>query len=165
MPIDSANGTLTVEGDQASFTFVRRLHHDIAVVWAAITDPAERAGWFGPGTVDGRAGGIIETAPDDPPVPPELKRVTGRILVWDPPRVLEHEWHQAIVEPSVVRYELRADGGDTVLTFTHRGLSVRNAQGFIPGTHAYLDRLAAHLDRAPMPSWGQRFAEVEPSYR
>jgi hypothetical protein len=90
--------------------------------------------------------------------------MSGRILVWDPPRVLEHEWHQAIVEASVVRYELAADGDETILTFTHRGLSARNANGFVPGTHAYLDHLVAQLDGAELPAWSQRYAEVPPAY-
>ena len=47
--------------------------------------------------------------------------MTGRILVWDPPHVLEHEWKQPIVEDGVVRYELTADGDGTLLRFTHRG--------------------------------------------
>ncbi len=164
MPM-SGLGTITVDGDRAAFTFVRRLDHDIETVWTAITDPLERARWFGRTTIDPREGGLIETDPDDPPVPPAAKHMSGRILVWDPPRVFEHEWHQAIVEDSVVRYELQPDGDETILTFTHHGLSLRNANGFIPGTHAYLDRLAAALDRAALPNWSERFAEVEPSYR
>jgi hypothetical protein len=102
--------------------------------------------------------------PADPPAPPDRKRMTGAILVWDPPKVLEHEWHQDIVGTGVVRYELAEQGSGTVLTFTHRGLSVRNAHGFLPGTHAYLDRLAAHLAGAPLPGWLERYAEVAGEY-
>jgi hypothetical protein len=91
--------------------------------------------------------------------------VTGRILVWDPPHVFEHEWRQRIVEDSVVRYELTEDGDGTLLTFTHTGLSVTNARGFIPGTHAVLDRLDAHLAGTPTPNWSNRYAEVAPSYQ
>jgi hypothetical protein len=90
--------------------------------------------------------------------------MTGRILVWDPPKVLEHEWRQPIVENSVVRYELASEGAGTVLTFTHRGLGVRNATGFTPGTHAFLDRLEAHLAGQPVPGWQRRYAEVAPEY-
>ena len=70
--------------------------------------------------------------------------MTGRIRVWDPPHVFEHEWNQQLLkdpEAGVVRYELSADGDGTLLRFTHRGLGVRNATGFLPGTHAFLDRL------------------------
>lgn len=64
----------------------------------------------------------------------------------------------------MVRYELHADGAQTVLTFTHEGIGVATARGFIPGTHAFLDRLAAHLDGADLPEWGDRYAEVAPAY-
>jgi Activator of Hsp90 ATPase homolog 1-like protein len=101
---------------------------------------------------------------EEPPAPVEQKRMTGRILVWDPPHVLEHEWRQRIVEDGVVRYELVEDGAGTLLTFTHRGLSVPNAKGFIPGTHAFLDRLDAHLGGASLPDWSERYAETAPAY-
>jgi uncharacterized protein YndB with AHSA1/START domain len=150
-------------------TFRRRLPYPIEAVWAAITDPGQRARWFGETTIDPRQGGEIDMVADEPPVPLEVKRMTGRILVWQPPSeartaVLEHEWNQQIVEESVVRYELAVDGDATILTFTHSGLSTRNAQGFIPGTHAYPDRLDAHLAGDPVPTWSTRYDEVAPAY-
>lgn len=157
-------GTLTIDGDQATMTFVRHLPFPIEAVWAAITDPEQRASWFGETSIEPRVGGAIDMIPADPPAPPKLKRMTGRILVWDPPKVLEHEWRQGIVEDGVVRYELVEEAGGTVLTFTHRGLSVRNAKGFIPGTHAFLDRLEARLDGKPVPNWQARYDQVAPRY-
>jgi uncharacterized protein YndB with AHSA1/START domain len=154
------DGRLTVEGDRAVLTFERRLPYPIDEVWAAITDPAQRRKWLGETTIDGREGGSIEMVPTGPPLPPDRKRMTGRILVWNPPHVLEHEWKQSIVEDGVVRYELHADGDATLLRFSHRGLSVRTATGFISGTHAFLDRLEAHLGGAPIPNWVQRYDEV-----
>lgn len=154
-------GTLTTDGDHAVMTFVRRLPFPIETVWAAIAEPDQRAAWFGETTIEN---GTIEMMPADPPAPPEHKRMTGRILRWDPPRLLEHEWHQGIVEQGVVRYELVSDGDETVLTFTHSGLSTRNAQGFIPGTHAFLDRLEAHIGHAALPAWSERYAQVAPEY-
>lgn len=156
-------GRLTIEGDRAVLTFERRLWFPVEVVWAAITSPEHRNRWMGETIIDARAGGIIETMPDGPPALPEHKRMTGRIRVWDPPHVFEHEWHQSIIEDSVVRYELTADGDGTLLRFTHRGLGIGSARGFRPGTHAYLDRLDAHLAGAPLPDWGQRYREVAES--
>lgn len=158
------NGTITVAGDLATLTFVRRLHDPIDRVWSALTDPAERQTWFGSTSLEPYEGGTIELDPDDPPVKPELKHMRGRILRWDPPRLLEHTWHQTIVGDGVVRYELAPDGDDTILTFSHRGLSVSNAKGFIPGTHAYFDRLEAHLAGHPIPAWSERYAELAPTY-
>jgi uncharacterized protein YndB with AHSA1/START domain len=157
-------GDLSIDGDRATMTFVRHLPYPIDAVWAAITDPAARADWFGVTALDPRVGGQIDMMPADPPAPPEHKRMTGRILVWDPPKVLEHEWNQNIVEAGVVRYELAEQGTGTVLTFTHRGLGVRNARGFLPGTHAYLDRLEAHLGGEPRPGWSERYQLVAPDY-
>lgn len=158
------NGFISVEGDVATLTFKRRLKHSIESVWAAITDPEERVDWFGAAAIDGRAGGNVELVAEGPPVSREQRKITGRILVWDPPRVFEHEWNQPLVEKGVVRYELVADGAFTILTFTHRGLSLPNAQGYVSGTHAFLDRLTAHLDGIELPDWRQRFAEVQRAY-
>jgi uncharacterized protein YndB with AHSA1/START domain len=159
----SRNGTLTTDGSRVVMTFRRRLPHPIEAVWAALTDPQQRASWFGETSLDAREGGVIDLEPATP-LEPDVKRMTGRILVWDPPHVLEHEWRQRIVEDSVVRYELTADGAETILTFTHRGLSERNAKGFIPGTHAFLDRLEAHLAGGEIPDWSTRYEEVVPVY-
>jgi uncharacterized protein YndB with AHSA1/START domain len=175
MTDDHRNGTVDINGDQATMTFRRRLPHSIDVVWAAITDPLQRRAWFGETTIEPRAGGAIEMMPDSPPAPPEAKHMSGRILVWDPPRplvesdaprsaVFEHEWRQRIVEESVVRYQLTEDGDSTILTFSHRGMSIGNAQGFMPGEHAFIDRLEACLDEVEIPDWGQRYAAVAPVY-
>lgn len=56
------------------------------------------------------------------------------------------------------------EGEHAVLTFTHRGLPERNALGFVPGTHAFLDRAEAHLHGAEPPNWSERYAEVAPAY-
>jgi len=160
MTANELEGVVTVDGDRATLTFERRLRHPVERVWAAITEPAHRDVWMGKTVIDGREGGSIETVASGPPVPPDMKRMTGRILVWDPPHVFEHEWHQQIVEPGVVRYELAADGTGTLLRMTHRGLGVPNANGFRPGTQAFLDRLQALLDGTPLPGWLDRYAEI-----
>lgn len=161
MTTHDRHGVLTIDGDRATMTFRRHLPHPIEAVWAALTEPVERKAWFGETVIDG---GTIEMMPDEPPAAPDAKRLTGRILVWDPPHVLEHEWHQRIVEDSVVRYELTQDGEGTLLTFTHTGLSPTNARGFLPGTHAFLDRLQAHLAGTDLPNWSARYEEVAPTY-
>jgi len=119
MTVDDRLGRLDVEGDQATMTFRRRLPHPIEDVWAALTDPARRATWFGTTTIEPHAGGRITMVPDEPPIAPAAKEMSGRILVWQPPgpsgtAVLEHEWRQRIVEDGVVRYELTADGDGTL---------------------------------------------------
>jgi uncharacterized protein YndB with AHSA1/START domain len=158
--VSAREGRLVVEGDRAVLHFERRFAYPIETVWSAITEPAHRDRWMGKTVIDPRPGGAIETVASGPPLPPDQKRMTGRILVWDPPRVFEHEWHQPIVEPGVVRYELEPDGDETLLRFTHRGLGVPNASGFRPGTQAFLDRLEAHLAGDPLPNWADRYRDI-----
>lgn len=163
--MSARDGRLTVDGDRAVLTFERRLPFPIDVVWAAITDPQQRGQWFGATSIDAREGGHIEMVATGPPLPDDVKRMTGRILVWDPPHVFEHEWKQPIVEDGVVRYELRSDGETTVLRFTHRGLGMRNASGFLGGTSAFLDRLEAFLTGTELPDWASRKQEVDHARR
>jgi uncharacterized protein YndB with AHSA1/START domain len=164
MTVTRPLGTLRMDGDRVTLTYRRRLPYPPDVVWAALTEPDQRAEWYGPTTIDPREGGGIEFVPQGPPAPVAQKRVTGQILVWDPPRVFEHSFRNGIVPDSVVRYELEADGEHTVLTYTHTGLDAGNAGGWRPGGDAYLDRLEARLAGAEPPNWSQRYAEVAELY-
>jgi uncharacterized protein YndB with AHSA1/START domain len=162
--VTGADGTLVVAGEIAVIAFERRLGHPVEAVWAALTKPEELAAWLGPGTVELREGGrvAIRTGPEDRPERQRL--IAGRILAWDPPRVLEHEWIQPGLPISVVRYELEADAGGTILRLTHRRSVTPGAIGGRAGWHAYLDRLAAHLDGLPVPAWAERRAAVQDAY-
>lgn len=65
-------GTLTIDAEHATLTLIRRRPYTIETVWAAITDPVQRAAWFGETTIDGQVGGRIEMMPMQPPAPPKL---------------------------------------------------------------------------------------------
>lgn len=159
-----ADGTLAVSGEMAVIAFERYLAHPVEAVWAALTKSDELAVWLGPGTVEPGAGGQIAIC-IGPADRPDLQRVmSGRILAWDPPRVLEHEWRQPGLDLSVVRYELEAVTGGTILRLTHRRSVTPGAFGGRAGWHAYLDRLTAHLDGMPVPGWWERRAEVQDAY-
>jgi uncharacterized protein YndB with AHSA1/START domain len=160
----SSLGKVVIEGDRAALVFERRIPHPIDVVWAAITEPDHRAAWLGPTTIEPREGGTIDLTAEGPPAPRMMRHVTGRIMVWDPPRSFEHEWKQSIIGETIVRYELAPDGHATILRFTHSRLTEPNARGYISGTHAYLDRLEAHLGGAELPGWKERYGEVQPLY-
>lgn len=164
-PPDAELGSLQVDRGKATMMFQRRLPHPPAVVWKAITDPAELSKWhLTEASVDGRVGGSVR-----------LNRaaqhfeVTGKVLTWDPPRVFEHEWKVApgpfslTGEDSIIRWELRPDGEGTVLILSHRNLTRKFASVYIAGTHAFLDRLEAQLNGRPLPDMG-RSAEVRGSY-
>jgi uncharacterized protein YndB with AHSA1/START domain len=157
-------GTLTERDGQATITFERVLPHPIEAVWSALTDPVERAAWFGPSAIEGRVGGEVVMTSEGPPAPPEMRRMHGRVLVWDPPRVLEHEWKQTITGDTLVRYELTPVEGGTRLVLTHSRLRPKDARGYIPGQHAFVDRMEAHLAQQALPVWTERYAAVQPLY-
>jgi hypothetical protein len=105
--------------------------------------------WFkNKAVIDARNGGTIDFVTG-----PAGFHTTGRILVWDPPRVFEHEWHTAPHpqlpdgEPdSVIRWELVRDGDSgTILTLTFSRLTKPTALGFAPGMHAFLIGLKLSL--------------------
>lgn len=108
-----SKGTVTIEGDYATLSYERRLSHPREVIWKAITDPNELAGWFNTkAIINGRNGGKINFVNTVSGF-----HTTGRILAWDPQRVFEHEWHIApnpILpggEPKAfIRWELKRDG-------------------------------------------------------
>jgi len=162
-------GTVVMEGERtANLVFRRRLPlHPPEAVWRALTDPDELSGWYMTrAVIDGREGGSVDLWAG-----PSRLHATGRTLRWDPPKVLEHEWKVAprpelpSGEDGVIRWELQGDGeGGTVLLLEHRNLNRQTALGFAPGTHAFLDRLEASLDRRPLPNWQERYQQVAPRY-
>ena len=168
MPRDefSPKGAVVMEGEGATLVFRRRLPHPPESVWKALTDSSDLAAWYmTKAVIDGREGGTIDFVAG-----PSRLHVTGRILTWDPPNVFEHEWKVAprpelpTGEDAVIRWELRGDGDGTILHLEHGRLKRDTALGFAPGTHAFIDRLQAHLDGKPLPSWQERYQQVAPDY-
>jgi uncharacterized protein YndB with AHSA1/START domain len=129
----------------------RRFDASPEELWAALTEPEQLRGWLGPAKLaDGRVELVLGEADD--------QRVEGRLLVVDPPRVLEYEWRWPGETDSVVRFELRADGDGTLLVLDHRLLPAAAARGYDAGWRAYLDRLESLLAGDAVPSWDERFA-------
>jgi uncharacterized protein YndB with AHSA1/START domain len=160
-------GRLTVEGDTVTLVFERLLPHAARHVWDAIATPEGLREWLmcTEAKIDGRVGGRIELVSG-----PSAYRSTGRILVWQPPRVLAYEWKVAPVpempvgEDAVFRYELLPRGDETLLVVTYTRITAATSRGFLPGVHAFLDRLEAQLAGAPLPDWLARYGEVRGEY-
>lgn len=159
-------GNVEYDGEYATLTFSRWVGQPPEDVWSAITDPEQLQSWYMTRAVvtEGKGGSIDYISG------PSHIHATGRILRWDPPHLFEHEWR---VEPSpalpsgeesVVRWELSPDREGTRITLIHQRLTRRTATGFAPGTHAFLDRLAAQLNGEPIPEWRGRVEELRKSY-
>jgi uncharacterized protein YndB with AHSA1/START domain len=155
------------DGEHATLSFRRFYSHAIERVWDAIATPDGVREWLmcAEVTIEGRAGGRIETVSG----PPRYRSV-GTIRVWEPPRRLEYEWNVAPVpemprgERAIFRYELTAEGDSTHLLVICRRITLQTSRGFLPGLHTFLERLEAQLDGRPPPDWLQRFAAVSADY-
>ncbi len=118
--------------------FIRVFPHPLEKVWRAITEPEHLAAWF-PSTIDGerKKGARLTFAfPSDIRIPP----IVGRMLAYDPPRLIELDWGG-----DVIRMELDAVEEGTRLTLTdtfgEQGKAARDAAGW----HACLAHLEAHI--------------------
>jgi uncharacterized protein YndB with AHSA1/START domain len=165
-------GTISVEDEHATLKYERLFSHPREIVWKMITDPNELVGWMNTrAVIDGRNGGRIDFVNTFSGF-----HTTGRILVWNPVSVFEHEWH---ISPnpslpngeseSVIRWELKPNDNSslntqTLLTLTHRTLTKLTSSWFAPGWHAYLDRLEASLKNEVPQDWMRLFAEVKELY-
>lgn len=160
-------GSSVVDGEHATLTFHRRYPHRIEHVWEAISTYEGLSQWLmcSRAEIEPRVGGRIELVTG-----PTAYHSTGRILAWEPPRLFAFEWNVAPLpemprgEQAVFRFELTARGDDTQLVVIYSRLTKQTAVGFLPGLHAFLDRLAAQLDRAPLPDWLARFAALQADY-
>jgi uncharacterized protein YndB with AHSA1/START domain len=154
-------------GEHATLTFHRVYPHRIEHVWEAVSTPEGLRGWLmvTEATIEGRVGGRIDMKSG-----PARFHSTGTILAWEPPRLIEYEWNVAAVpemphgERAIFRYELTADGDSTRLTVVYRQISMHTARGFLPGLHAFLDRLEAQLGGDKMPGFFERFEELRAEY-
>ena len=154
---------------------IRTLPGPIERIWEYLTDPDKRARWFAGGPMEPRPGGKIELffrhaniAPHE--VPPEkMKKVheegftmPGKILRWEPPRVLSYTFD----EDSDVTFELTPQGKEVLLVLTHhaRGVDLPDITGYASGWHAHLMLLLALLEEKPLPPFWSTHAKLKEDY-
>ena len=86
--------------------------------------------------------------------------MTGEMLVFDPPRAVEYSW-----EGEVLRWELDARGGGTLLIFTHTFDDKAKAARDASGWDICLASLEANLAGLPVESFtAERFETLFADY-
>lgn len=135
----------------------RRFMAPPELIWTFWTQPEHMARWWGPQgmnpervEVDPRVGGAWEI---DMRGETALYRVRGRYLVRERPRRLVSTWAWLGEDDTLgpeSRYEavFEANGDDTLLTLTHSGLPIDQAESHGGGWMATLDSLDDYA-RAP----------------
>jgi uncharacterized protein YndB with AHSA1/START domain len=153
-------GLLQVDGERRSLRFERLYAATLGELWAALTEPEQLRGWLAEAVFEKREGGAVrlQFAPSDE------ETVRGRVLAYDPPHLLEYEWHWPGEGESIVRFELAASESGVLLALEHRLLPAESAAGYGAGWHAHLDRLEGLLEDHET-SWDERYSELLPAYR
>jgi uncharacterized protein YndB with AHSA1/START domain len=156
---DQADGQLDRSGGRWRVRFVRRLAHPREKVWRALAEAEYRDTWF-PQRIEAEGGWVagarLSFVSD---VVPEAS-FDGELLVYDPPRTLEMRWGK-----DFLRFDLEADGGDTILTLVNTLAEEGTAARAGAGWHTCLDVLTYALAGQDPPWTGdQRWRQVHPSY-
>lgn len=149
------HGTLTTKGNKVEFRFERRLAHPPEKVWRALTDNKELAHWF-PARMEGtrEAGAQLRFFFE------EGDPGSGKMHVFDPPRVLEYTW-----EGDLLRWELKPEGTGCLLIFTTIPADRANVSRDATGWHFCLDNLEASVDGNPAAGFDkERFSALNADY-
>jgi uncharacterized protein YndB with AHSA1/START domain len=145
----------TAAGPQLRFT--RRLAHPAHKVWRALTETEHLDAWF-PQRIEGawERGATLRFVDREGRGEP----FDGRVVAVEPPRVLEFTWGT-----DTLRFELAADGDETVLTLLDTIDDIGKAARDGAGWHACLDLLETDLDgRPPASDAGEVWQQVHPKY-
>lgn len=151
-------GTVTNFDGNATVRFARRIDASRDVVWRSLTSSDELSEWLAPAELVAEVGGqvLIDFGPD--------QKVSGKVAVCEPARLIEYSWTFTGEPDSVVRFELAPDRDGTSLILEHRLLPPDQAAGYGAGWHAYLDILGARLSGGEPVDWDERFSEVMGKY-
>lgn len=159
--------TLHHEEERHVLRFERRLAHPPEKVWRALTENDELAHWF-PAVIHGarEPGAALRFIfPEEPGQVPadstgEGTTLTGEMLAFDPPRVLEYSWGGELL-----RWELQPSDEGTLLIFTHTFEDLAKAARDASGWEVCLGSLASRLAGAPPePFTSERFDALFADY-
>lgn len=150
-------GRLVPDADGASLLFERFLPHPRARVWAALTDPEQRAAWFFAGVLEPRVGGRVDLEDSGP-------GVHGQVVAVEPEVLLTFTWDSEDGPDSSVSFALSDAPGGTVLRFTHRIDDRCRPENLLPGWHAIFDDLGPYLDDGQVVEHPGRHAQLLADY-
>lgn len=157
---DAANplGTFERNGEHVDLCYERHFPRQIETVWAALTEPVRLADWIGKAVVEPHVGGRYELFVD------RKRPMTGRIVTYQPPSLLEFTWNTGDAPESTVRCELTPDGSGTKLVFRHKGVGFIWIGLVLPGWHGLFERLRSLLDGERAPENWARWRELQKVY-
>jgi len=163
-------GSLRAAGDMGVVRIEDRYDSDIDDLWAALTDPARLARWYGEVDGDLRPGGEFSLHLETVGM-----RCLGRVEVCEPPRrlrVTTRETDESYQEgegvppfDEVVEATLTADGDQTVLVLEIRGMPLDKVAFYGVGWQVNAENLAAHLAGREPGDDEARWSALIPPYQ
>jgi uncharacterized protein YndB with AHSA1/START domain len=141
-PGPAARANVEKDGDKWTLVLVRELRHPPALVWEALTDPAQLSEWA-PFDADRSlaTAGPVKLTTAGSPTPQVTENTVKRA---EAPKLLEHTWGHFDL-----RWELEAQGGGTRLTLW-QNIDRRYIAWGAAGWHVCFDVLERLLGGEPM---------------
>ncbi len=122
----------------------RYLEAPASDVWAALTEAGAIARWLAhPAKLELAPGGAFDLR-----FARDSSQMAGRVRALEPERVLELDWSYPGEPPSVVRFELAAEGQRTKLVLEHRRLDDRTCMSYARRWELHLNALQQRLPAA-----------------
>lgn len=145
-----------------TFRLQRTLKAPIERVWSYFVDPEKRSRWFTGGdtlSANGQDFSFLfahRNITNEKP-PERWKQMEcgefsmeARILAFEPPHLLAYTWPEGSGHVSEVRFELTAQGDETLLTLTHSKIGGKaGLRDFAGGWTAHVNTLAEVLEGKP----------------
>ena len=104
---------------------------------------------LGAAEIEPRVGGRFVLTFADPPY-----RMEGEIRDYDPPTLFTFTWpNEAGAHPSLVRFQLSAEGASTRLVLTQTFIARDDLPDVAAGWHEHLERLALAIDGVTTTRW------------
>ncbi|HEX4736630.1 MAG TPA: SRPBCC family protein [Allosphingosinicella sp.] len=160
-PEANRDARLAEENGSPTLRFERLLKKPVDAVWAALTEPEQIARWLTKAEVEPRVGGRFHLDFHD-----GASIVDGRILRYEPPRLLETSWPEKNANgDSLLRFELFPTEQGTKLVLTHRLDAGGDLADFASGWHWHLDALDKALEGETVPFDEQRWRLLRKVYQ
>ena len=159
--VDRILGSLGSSRGKGVVRMQDRLNADLDEVWAALTEPARLAVWYGEVEGDLRLGGEYRAR-----LFASGWEGTGRIDACERShRLLVNTKDADASEPQVIEIALTADGDKTILVWEERGMPVDLVAAYGAGVQVHVEDLTAYLSGRERCDAATRFGELVPAYQ